>query len=153
MKKPLCFLTLTLLLLGCSKNAAAPTTLDATADEALSVLSAGRTFTRADEDFIKTNFPDAIIEAAAVYYADDGTEFGIFSVDVSQKETVTAAIRTYLDSEEQSVRSLADLYPADDLNARLSRFDNAQLGSLGDTLVYYLLTDAESARKITRSWS
>lgn len=152
MKKLLLFLALTLLLFGCSQKENFPTTPDEAATTALSELSKGRTFTRADADFIETNFGSENIEDAAVYFAEDGTELGFFSVDPSKKEALILTIRAYLSSEEESVRQLASLYPADDLDARLSRFKSAEVGSLGDTLVYYLLTDAESTRKITQSW-
>ena len=152
MKKLLLFLSLTLLLVGCAQKTALPKTPDEAATAALSAFPSDMTFTRADADFIETNFDTTGVEDVAVYYAADGTELGFFSVDPTQKERLVTEIRAYLSGEEESVRQLAALYPADELDARLARFKEAKVGSIGDTIVYYLLTDAEPSRKITQSW-
>ncbi len=98
----------------------------------------------ADEDFIKTNFGlPHYVKTAEVYLsrAGDGREIGFFLLtDTAYCEQQLLQIRDYLASEEESVRALAALYPADELQARLERFQHAKVGC-SDRLVYYALTD------------
>ena len=98
----------------------------------------------ADEDFVATNFGchDYLV-SAKVYLSKsgDGREFGFFELtDREYSVQMQQIIKDYLASEEQSIRSLAALYPADELQARLARFAKATVASEG-VLVYYVLTD------------
>ena len=110
---------------------------------------------RADEDFIETNFGQAPYwQDSAVYLSNrnDGSEFGFFELtDIQYRDEMIAAIRAYLASEEQSVRALATLYPADDLKARLDRFEKATVGA-AHNVVYYFLTDVALAQKAERAF-
>lgn len=102
-------------------------------------------FLRADEDFVATNFgtPDYLLDST-VYLSDTG-EIGVFSLsDPRHAAKMQAAIKEYLATEREAVISLAALYPADELSARLARFDNARVGTVG-SIVYYYLLDTESA--------
>ncbi len=107
-------------------------------------------FVRADDDFIETNFntPD-YVEEAAVYYTQngDGTEFGFFRLsDAKYSADMEKIIKTYIQSERESVEALAALYPAEELNERLARFDGATVNTLGLT-TYYVIADAETVQK------
>ncbi|MBR6727448.1 MAG: hypothetical protein IKM08_04590 [Clostridia bacterium] len=140
--KRLSFLCVLFLLLTSCGRAQAQSAAQA-AKDALQTYGA-EDFFAADGDFIKTNFgePDFLKEGV-VYLsrANDGREFGFFELtDARYREEMLTLIRDYLASEEQSVRSLAALYPADDLQARLARFEQAAVGADG-TLVYYCLVD------------
>lgn len=97
-------------------------------------------FLRADEDFVATNFgtPDYLLDST-VYLSDRG-EIGVFSLsDPRHADRMQAVIKEYLATEREAVISLAALYPADELSARLARFDNARVGAVGSTVYYYML--------------
>ncbi len=111
-------------------------------------------FVRADEDFVATNFgTPEYLEEAAVYYTKngDGTEFGFFRLsDARYTADMEQALKDYLASERESVEALAALYPAEELQARLARFDGATVGAKGDT-AYYFLTDPTIAKTVLGS--
>lgn len=108
-------------------------------------------FVRADEDFVATNFgTPEYLEEAAVYYTQngDGTEFGFFRLsDAKYTAEMERLIRDYLASERESVEALAALYPAEELQARLARFDSVTVGAVGNT-VYYFLTEPTIAKNV-----
>ena len=148
MKKICALLTLCLLLTACSKT---PSSLTADTASRVALEACGENnYFRADADFIETNFGQALyLQDSAVYLASngDGTEFGFFELtDTQYRDEMTAAIRAYLASEEQSVRALSALYPADDLQERLQRFQNVTIGAKGN-VVYYFLTDGALSKK------
>ena len=107
---------------------------------------------RAEDDLVHANFGDPdYLEEAAVYYTQnaDGTEFGFFKLSeekfVPQMEAV---IQEYLRTEREAIESLAALYPAEELSARLARFDGAIVGRSGN-IVYYCLADSATAQRIS----
>lgn len=106
---------------------------------------------RADEDFVRTNFGAADRwETADVYLsaAGDGTEIGIFWLtDVAHTEEMKATVREYMESERRSVESLAALYPGEELDRRLARFEHAVIESQG-RMVYYILADEDQQREL-----
>lgn len=102
-------------------------------------------FVRADSDFVESNFgkPDYLADSA-VFLSERG-EIGIFSLnDPAHAEEMLALVNDYLALEQRSVIELAALYPADELEARLARFENAQSGAVG-SVVYYSLLDEKDA--------
>ena len=139
--KKLCLL-LPLLLLLCACAQAQTVTLAQLESQALNTYGADE-YVLADGDFVSTNFPSALhVKQARVYLSKqgDGREFGIFELtDGRYAAQTVAAIRTYLENEEQAVRSLASLYPADDLNARLHRLQNVRIENKGNLVSYYLV--------------
>ena len=78
-------------------------------------------FVRADEDFGKTNFDDLSgVKSWRIYLSEknDGTEYGYFVMESKEDAArMQEQIRAYLDTECEQVRSLAALYPAEDLEA------------------------------------
>lgn len=139
--KKLCLLfPLLLLLCACAQK---PTvTLAKVEAAALSSYGADDYFL-ADGDYVTASFPDARhLKHARIYLSkeNDGREFGIFELSDSRyiSETV-GAIRRYLENEEQSVRSLASLYPAAELAARLNRLDRVRIECAGNVISYYLV--------------
>lgn len=151
--KKFCFLfALLLLFSGCSREK-----MDLTPEKAAEVVLTEygeRThFVRAEDDFLNTNFGSHdYVRESAVYFDEngDGSEFGFFRLsDEQYSEEMIAAIQAYINSERQSVESLAALYPADDLSNRLQRFDNATVGHMGD-LVYYFVTEPTIAKNAVR---
>jgi hypothetical protein len=143
MKKLLCILPFFLLLCACSdtvNGSPDPHTAARAVIEACEEAS----FIRADTDFVSTNFQDLPrTEEAIIYCAEnnDGTEIGLFFLsdreDISRTE---ALIREYIDSERRQATALASLYPGEELNARLARYDNAKVGHRG-VLVFYVIGD------------
>ena len=152
MKRFLCLCLLLFLLFGCAKE---EKSLDfETAASRILEASENGAFVRADEDFVKTNFgaPDYLTEAV-VYYAerDDGTEFGFFRVsDAMHVSDMEQTVSEYLATEREAVESLAALYPAEELNARLARFQHAKTGAR-DTVVYYCLGDDALCKAFERA--
>lgn len=151
--KKICFLFVLLLLFsGCSREK-----LDLTPEKAAEVVlteyGENTQFVRAEEDFLTTNFGSHdYVREAAVYFSEngDGSEFGFFRLsDEQYSAEMIAAVQEYINSERQSVESLAALYPADDLSNRLQRFDNATVGHMGD-LVYYFITEPTVAKNAVR---
>ena len=145
--KKLCLLLPLLLLLTACATAQAQSA-ESAANAALESYGAAN-YVRADDDFLTTNFGELPYVKNAVIYLSkngDGSEFGFFELtDTRHQNELVAAIKAYLASEEQSVRSLAALYPADDLQARLARFERARVGIEGE-LVYYAVTDTASRK-------
>lgn len=139
MKKIFCLILLLFLMTAC--GAKQQLDFEQTVSDTLQI-SGANDFTVADPDFIETNFgaPDYLVKARVyISKANDGRELGFFELaDAKHQGDMLARIRDYLESEELSVRSLAALYPADDLQVRLSRFEKATVGA-ADTLVYYTL--------------
>ena len=152
--KKLCFLcALCLCFAACGRESA-----DMGVEEAAERVMAEyerNAFVRADGDFMEANFgaPDYVTESA-VYYAQngDGTEFGFFRLsDSKYGADMEKIIQTYIQSERESVEALAALYPAEELAARLARFDGATIGASGDT-VYYFLTEQTVAHKVLKTF-
>ena len=152
MKRFLCFCLGIVLLVGCAKEQAS-VDIEAVAHKMIEA-SENITFVRADEDFVKTNFgtPDYLTEVV-VYYAErgDGTEFGFFRVsDAMHVAEMEQTVLEYLTTERAAVESLAALYPAEELNARLARFQHAKTGAR-DTVVYYCLGDDALCKAFERA--
>ena len=107
---------------------------------------------RAEDDLVRANFGDLdYVQEAAVYYTEnaDGTEFGFFKLsDKKFAPQMEAVIKEYLKTEREAVESLAALYPAEELSARLARFDNATVGRLGN-IVYYCIADGATVKRLT----
>ena len=147
--KKLCFLcALCLCFAACGRESA-----DMGVEEAAERVMAEyerNAFVRADEDFMEANFgaPDYVTESA-VYYAQNGddTEFGFFRLsDAKYGADMEKIIQTYIQSERESVEALAALYPAEELSARLARFDGATVNTVGLT-TYYVIADAKTVKK------
>lgn len=103
-------------------------------------------FLRADPDFTESNFgkPDFLSDSA-VFLSERG-EIGIFSLnDPARAAEMLTLVNDYLALEQRSVIELAALYPADELEARLARFENAQSGAIGSVVYYSLLDEKDAA--------
>ena len=153
MKKFLLLLLVALLLLVSCKKDSAALTFDA-AKDVLDNDPFFASFTRADEDFIATNFGSPAPPKSGTVYFSDAGEIGIFSLDsADEAHKMRETIKDYLDTERAATVSLSELYPASELSARLDRFDNALVVEEGD-FVYYILLDAdarsEAARRLDR---
>lgn len=144
MKQLVTVFLLLLLLCSCQKGQPDANVADV-AGRVLDVCGDTPSFLAADPDFVTTNFGEAdFVEDAAIYMSEDfdGTEFGIFRLtDTKHEKEMLSLIRAYIQSEREAVESLAALYPAEELSARLARFDNAVVGT-SNGVVYYLLMDA-----------
>ena len=138
MKRFCLILPLLLLLGGC--NATAPASLEQA--EAQALRTVGADYRLADADFIATNFPDMPpLKQAKVYLAanGDGREFGFFELsEERQAPQAIASLRAYLANEEQAVRALAALYPAEELQVRLARFARVKIEQNGRLIGYDL---------------
>ena len=106
---------------------------------------------RVDDDFVRTSFgtPDYVKKVSVYFTANgDGTEIGFFQLtDAAYAGKMKGVIQDYLNSERQAVESLAALYPGQELERRISRFEHAVVEAHG-TLVFYVLADDEQREKI-----
>ena len=133
-------LTLMLCFGGCDRQSEQPPDFVTTKQQLSAAFDEREGFSRADEDFVTTNFGDPpYLLDSAVYLSDTG-EIGVFSLsDVKHTAEMQEKIKAYLATEREAVVSLAALYPADELSARLARFDSARVGAVGATVYYYML--------------
>ena len=99
----------------------------------------------ADEDFIHTNFrSNGLVEGMVLFENDGLGEWGVFQL--KERGMVSAwheMIERYLHTEREAVAALARLYPAEELEMRLSLYDNAVIDSQGNTVFYLILTEAQ----------
>ena len=109
-------------------------------------------FDEADEDFIKSNFDfgDKITDGA-VFLAESGyaREFGVFFVKNGEEKAVIDGITAYLEKERAAVEALSHLYPSEELQEILSRYDAAEIERYGSAVAYFLLppTEVQEAKK------
>ena len=156
MRRALLFLcTLLLLLTGCQKReATAPISLEEEATRVVQRLGPER-FTMTDADFTTINFDAEYIEQSAIYLARNGIgEWGVFLLDdPAHAKQCKALIRSYLDNERASIESLAALYPAKELQERLSLYKDATVDSEGALVWYFALSaqDRALAEQILKS--
>ena len=135
----LLFLTLALFLPACAKQSGSQ---DDPRKQLFSI-SEFASLTRADDDFVETNFGDPdYLDEGEVYFSDKG-EVGFFLLeDTRYVQEMIKSIERYLSTERDSLLALAELYPTNELETRLRRFDHAKVEARG-ALVYYLLLDPE----------
>ena len=141
---------LVLALGACARQSKGVLDFDSATQEISAAYGEKEGFVRADEDFVLTNFgaPDYVTDSA-VFLSDTG-EIGIFALsDAKHAPKMQKTIEEYLTLERESVVSLAELYPADELSARLARFDSARVGAVGSTVYYYML-DANAATAVEK---
>ena len=67
--------------------------------------------------------------------------------DESKDDNLLDQIKNYIKAESEQVKTLAALYPAEELEARLARYEKATIGSKGK-LVYYIVADRPISEKI-----
>ena len=63
-----------------------------------------------------------------------------------KKSGFKESLRDYLRNEQEALSSLAELYPAEELEERLALYENATVGSEG-MLVYYFVLDKKETQK------
>ena len=153
MKRLICILPLCLLLCACAETVNSSPE-PSTAARAVIEACEETPFIRADKDFIADNFAELpSTRDEIVYFAEsnDGTEIGFFLLNDSKDiPKAKALIRDYIDSERHHVNALAALYPGEELNARLARYDGAAVGHRGE-LVYYIIGDRLLVQKAERA--
>ena len=103
-------------------------------------------FEEADEDFIQNNFSFAdSITDGEVFLAESGyaREFGVFLAREGEERAVTDGITAYLEQERAAVEALSHLYPSEELQEILSRYDAAEIERYGRAIAYFLLPPDE----------
>jgi hypothetical protein len=114
----------------------------------LTALDEEDEFHPADPDYLENCFAfEAAPTDAAIFFGEEyGIEIGVFFfADAATAKASLPAVREYLATEEQSVRDLAALYPAEELRARLFRYENAVVLQKGRTVAYFLLEEDDRA--------
>jgi hypothetical protein len=150
MKKITAIWLLLLLLAGCQRTSAADIPLSDAMHRVQGALGGAAGFTLADEDFAALNFGEIEgVEAAMICFdsGNDTREIGVFRLnDRRLAGKAKEKIEKYLKTEENALASLAHLYPAEELERRLSLYKNATVGSEG-MLLYYFVLEPKDAQK------
>lgn len=151
MKKRCIFLLALLLLLpSCNRASAIEESLSAAVKRIQNAIADDKDFILADEDFTADNIgTPAYLAESAVCFGTEGKsrEFGVFRLsDRTKAGEFKESLRDYLKNEREALSSLADLYPAEELEERLELYENATVGSEG-MLVYYFVLDKKETQK------
>ena len=146
-----CWMLLAILLLlgGCKgKEAVGKSEALMGVERVQSVLGGKERFVVADEAFVEGNFDVDSLAFHTVLFESDGSygELGVFSAKEGKAAALEVAVRAYLAREAEAIRTLASLYPADELEARLSCYEKAIVGREGE-LVYYFALPYEQAQR------
>lgn len=150
--KKRCLLLLAFLLLfsSCARAEAFEGTLSAVISRIQNAISDTADFVMAEQDFTADHIGSpAYLEESAVCFGAEGKtrEFGIFRLtDRTKAAEFKDALRTYLKNERDALSSLAELYPAEEIEERLALYENATVGSEG-MLVYYFVLDKKETDK------
>ncbi len=142
-------LIISLLLVGCrGKVADGKSEIASDVTEIQEVLGGKERFDAADEDFVATSFEDRAFEERGVYFMRDGFgEFGAFLLpSAAEAAAFEGTVRAYLAREAEAIRSLAALYPAEELEARLACFDEASVVRRGAAVYYFALPREDTSR-------
>ena len=144
------FLALLLLFSGCARAEAAKQTLSAAVSRIQNAISNVGDFVTAEEDFTADHIGSpAYLEEGVVCFGAEGKtrEFGLFRLtDRTKAAEFKESLRTYLQNEREALSSLAELYPAEEIEERLALYENATVGSEG-MLVYYFVLDKKETQK------
>lgn len=146
------FLSFLLLCSSCARATSAEQTLSATVKRIQNAIADDKDFILADEDFTADNIGSpAYLAEGKVYFGIEGKarEFGIFRLsDRSKINEFKESLRTYLKNERDALSSLAELYPAEELEERLSLYENASIGNEGMLVYYFVLDQKETAKAL-----
>ena len=136
-------LALLLVLCACEKEKRVPT-IEEVSEAVLSSLKDKGSFVLADEDFEESNFDLDEQTSEVRIYIDEGREIGIFKLESnSDAARVERGIRDYIAGEKESISSLLELYPSEELAARRSRYENAIVLSRNGYICYLVLEKNE----------
>ena len=133
------------MLCACNHNKKSPD-IGTVSEALLSCLEGKQALILADDDFEENNFGlDEQTDEARIYI-DQGREIGIFRLEADADATlVERRIRDYIASEKESISSLLELYPSEELSAKLSRYENAVILSKNGYVCYLILEKDELA--------
>ena len=149
-----CIFVLAILLLfsSCARADALEQTLSVAVKRIQNAIADDKDFILADADFTADNIgTPAYLEEGAVCFGAEGKtrEFGVFRLsDRTKANEFKERLRTYLQNEREALSSLADLYPAEELEQRLSLYENATVGSEGMLVYYFVLDKKETAKAL-----
>lgn len=151
-KRCIILLSLLLLLPSCNRAAALEQTLSQAVKRIQNAIADDKDFILADADFTADNIGSpAYLEEGAVCFGAEGKtrEFGVFRLsDRTKAAEFKESLRTYLQNERKALASLADLYPAEELEERLALYENATVGSEGMLVYYFVLDEKETAKAL-----
>lgn len=137
---------------SCQKGDAAITPIGAAAERVQSVLGGKSAFVEADADFIETNLgaPSYLAEGGVFFSeSEKNREFGLFRLnDRTHAEEFKESVRRYLAGEYEALRSLSALYPAEELEERLSLYRDATVGSEGMLVYYFVMSKPDKDKAI-----
>ena len=149
MKKYILLLLIPLLLLSACRASAADTDCATLGARIASNLSQSEELKPVDEDFLESVFDFTAKTEQRVLLLDSTDaatrEIGIFrATDTVGCADIEKNIRAYLKNEQDSLISLQTLYPSNDLDERLWRYQNATVLTKGNTVAYFVLSDEEA---------
>lgn len=136
-------LALLLVLCACEKEKRVPT-IEEVSEAVLSSLKDKGSFVLADEDFEESNFDLDEQTNEARIYIDEGREIGIFKLEPNgDAARVEHVIRDYIAGEKESISSLLELYPSEELSEKKSRYESAVVLSQNSYICYFVLSKEE----------
>ena len=149
-KRIFCLLIcLSLFFCACQGEKESTSSLSGAVRRVQNALGGKENFYEADEDFIADNFGELPYVQEAKVFLGSGEmtqEFGIFRLTDRQKASeLKMILKDYLSAEKEALTSLSALYPAEELSARLSAYEEAHVGSEG-MLVYYFVLERTQAK-------
>ena len=151
-KSLLILLALILLLSSCNRVVAEEVALEEQMRHICNALGGEEHFMAADADFCSTNLgaSDYLAEARVSFGNGGKTrEIGLFRLnDRRHAKELMQSLRGYLDGEWEALTSLSALYPAKELEERLSLYKNATVGSEGMLVYYFVLDDADTQKAL-----
>ncbi len=149
-----CILLLSLLLLfsSCNRASAIDQPIFTVVERIQNAIADTKDFILADEDFTTDNIGSpSYLEESAICFGTEGKtrEFGVFRLsDRSKAGELKESLRIYLQKEREALSSLAELYPAEELEQRLALYENATVGSEGILVYYFVLDQKETAKAL-----
>lgn len=115
-------------------------------------LGGEETFVAADDDFTETNLDATVTVRERLVSFGSGQEvkeIGLFLLDDRRDAAALKEnIQVYLKNEQEAISSLAELYPAEELEARLSLYRNATVGAEGMLVYYLVLNDSDTQKAL-----
>ncbi len=151
-KRCVLLLALVLLFAACTRAEALEGSLSAAISRIQNAISGAKDFVTADEDFTADHIgsPDYLEEGVVCFGTEGKTrEFGVFRLtDRTKAAEFKESLRTYLKNEREALSSIAELYPAEEIEERLALYENATVGSEGMLVYYFVLDKKETDRAL-----
>ena len=147
----LLFFTILLLFCACQRDQNTKTPpIQAVREAIIGAVDFKEELVALDEDYVEANFSCENEIDDCTIYLGTAREIGIFKLEEDGNAEMTEkTIKEYLKNEVNSISTLLELYPSDELEERLSHYKNATVVQKGRYVCYFALpkSEAEQAEK------